>query len=305
MEIAFWGVRGSIPCPGEETVRYGGNTPCVELRLGSRRRLVVIDAGSGIRQLGNQLVAETGGREPLEVDLFFTHTHIDHIIGFPFFAPLYLPGTRIRIFGPAMGDDHPLEQILGGQMSYHYFPVRLNELAAAVTYRELTEVAFALDEETVVTACYLNHPLRCLGYRFECGGRVVCTAYDTEPYRNLFLPPAGDSPADEALAREGERAAEQANQRLEAFFHGADLLIHDAQFTAGEYDATRLGWGHTAVEDAIATARRAGVKRLCLFHHDPGRTDTQLDTLTQRYGRSAGGEDPEIFFAREGLRIEI
>lgn len=304
MEIAFWGVRGSIPCPGEDTVRYGGNTPCVELRLGDRRRLVVIDAGSGIRPFGNRLVAQASG-EPLEVDLFLTHTHIDHIIGFPFFAPLYIPGTRIRIYGPATGDDHSLEMILGAQMSYHYFPVRLSELPAAVTYRELTEGSFALDGETGVTACYLNHPLRCLGYRFECGGRVVCTAYDTEPYRNLFLPAAGESPVDAALTREGERVAEQANQRLEAFFQGADLLIHDAQFTAGEYDATRLGWGHTAVDDAVATARRAGVRKLVLFHHDPGRTDAQLDALTERYGRTAGEGGPEIIIAREGLRIAI
>jgi phosphoribosyl 1,2-cyclic phosphodiesterase len=306
MEIVFWGVRGSIPCPGEETVRYGGNTPCVELRLGSKQRLVIIDAGSGIRQLGHHLVDRNGDREALEVDLFFTHTHIDHIIGFPFFTPLYVPGTRIRIYGPATGGDQSLEMILGGQMSYHYFPIRLNDLAVSITFRELTEgCSLSLDGETVVRACYLNHPLLCLAYRFEFGGRILCTAYDTEPYRNLFLAAPDESSGEETLVREGQRAADEANRRLEAFFQGADLLIYDAQFTAAEYSAKRQGWGHTAIEDAVETARRAGVKRLALFHHDPDRSDAQLDALAALYGRAAGGGWPEIFFAREGMRIDI
>jgi phosphoribosyl 1,2-cyclic phosphodiesterase len=305
MEVVFWGVRGSIPCPGGETVRYGGNTPCVELCFGTPGRRVVIDAGSGIRLLGIEMIEKEGGPVPLEVDLFFTHTHIDHIIGFPFFAPLYIPGTKIRIYGPVTGGDRTLEMILAGQMSYHYFPVRLDELAATVTYSELTEGRFALDGETTVAACYLNHPLLCLAYRFERRGRIVCTAYDTEPYRNLFLPDPGDPAAGEAMRREGEQAAEQANRRLEAFFRGADLLIYDAQFTEAEYEDSRRGWGHTAIEQAIEVARRAEVKRLALFHHDPVRTDAQLDALTALYCRPAREGFPDIFFAREGMRIAI
>lgn len=305
MEVLFWGVRGAIPCPGGETVRYGGNTSCIELNLGEGSRPVVIDAGTGIRRLGHDLMTRRDRGAAPAVDLFLTHTHLDHIIGFPFFAPLYVPGTRIRIFGPATGDAPSLQRILEGQMSYHYFPVRLSELAAEVTYRELTEGTIALDEQTAVTVRYLNHPLLCLAYRFERQGRVVCTAFDTEPYRNLFAPAAGERPEEELLNGEGERAAAKGNRRLEDLYEGADLLIHDAQYTAAEYEESHRGWGHTALEDAIATAIRAGVKKVVLFHHDPERGDAQLDALETRYGRPRSKAGPGICFAREGMRIRV
>jgi phosphoribosyl 1,2-cyclic phosphodiesterase len=305
MEIMFWGVRGSVPCPGRETVKYGGNTACVGVRFGEPRRIIVIDAGSGIRALGNDLAGCTHSGKPVEVDLFFSHTHMDHIMGFPYFNPLYSPGTQLRIYGPATFEEGSLRKVLGEQMSYHYFPVRLADLAAEMVYTELRECRLELGDGVSVTTRYLNHPLACLGYRFEHGGQVLCTAYDTEPFYNLFAREGDDPATGETVCQEGERVAARANDRLEGFFAGADLLIYDTQYTLAEYEASRKGWGHTAIEDAIETGRRARVKRLAFFHHDPDRTDAQLDELTSIYGKSGGGDGMEVFFAREGMRIRI
>ena len=305
IDIKFWGVRGSIPSPGERTVKYGGNTACVELRFRDSQRIIIIDAGSGIRELGDHLLIHDHRRGPVEADLFFTHTHIDHIIGFPFFAPLYVQGTKLRIYGPATYDEDPLEKVIASQMSYHYFPVRLSEVAAEMVYHDLKEGHFDLGDGIEVTTRYLNHPLLCLGYRFEYRGWIVCTAYDTEPFRNLFAEASSSSGSDDRTANEGQIVADRENSRLEEFFTGADLLIYDAQYLQKEYESCRLGWGHTAVEYAIAAARRACVKRLILFHHDPGRTDAEIDALVSVYCRRDHSRGPEILFAREGMQIEI
>jgi phosphoribosyl 1,2-cyclic phosphodiesterase len=305
MDIKFWGVRGSIPSPGKNTVKYGGNTACVELRFRDPQRIIIIDAGSGIRELGDHLLIHHRDRGPVEADLFFTHTHIDHIIGFPFFAPLYVRGTKLRIYGPATYDEDSLEKVIGSQMSYHYFPVRLVEAAAEMVYRDLKEGHFELGDGIEVTTRYLNHPLLCLGYRFEHRGRIVCTVYDTEPFRNLFAETSGSLGSDDRTANEGQIVADRENSRLEEFFAGADLLIYDAQYIQAEYESSRLGWGHTTVEYAIAAARRACVKRLILFHHDPGRTDAEMDALTSVYCRRDPSGGPEVLFAREGMQIEV
>ena len=190
-------------------------------------------------------------------------------------------------------------------MSYHYFPVRLVEVAAEMVYRELKEGHFDLGHGIEVTTRYLNHPLLCLGYRFEHHGRIVCTAYDTEPFRNLFADASGSFCSDDATAHEGQIVADRENSRLEEFFAGADLLIYDAQYLQEEYESSRLGWGHTTVEYAIAAARRAHAKRLVLFHHDPGRTDAEIDALASMYCRRDPSGGPEILFAQEGMQIEI
>lgn len=304
MEITFWGVRGSFPCPGPSTIRYGGNTACLEVRFSGTRRLAVIDAGSGIRELGNDLAKrDDSGGGAVRADLFFSHTHMDHIMGFPYFSPLYVPGTELRIYGPATFEEGSLRKVLGEQMSYHHFPVRLSELPAELAYSELQECSLGLGDGITVTTRYLNHPLSCLGYRFEHAGQVLCTAYDTEPFFNLFAPEGGEPPGDNLVCREGQKAAALANERLEGFFAGADLLIYDTPYTLAEYESSRRGWGHTAIEDAIRNGRRAGVKRLALFHHDPDRTDLQLDELASTYCGSLEGM--EVFFAREGMRVRI
>lgn len=305
MRIKFWGVRGSIPCPGPATVRYGGNTPCLELRFPELdNRLIIIDAGSGIRELGNAMMATDFPKGPIRTELFLTHTHWDHIMGFPFFVPIYLPTTTLSVYGPVSYEGEGLDRVVGGQLTYRYFPVRDAELAAQIKYIDLKEGQRDLGDGIHLTTKYLNHPILCLGYRFEFGGKVLCTAYDTEPYRNLFCTDPADPAYDEAMAHEGDLVAEEQNGLLEGFFAGADLLIHDTQYTEAEYRASKLGWGHSSMEHAVAAATRAGVKRMALFHHDPLRTDDQLDALATSYCTPAGS-GPEIFFAREGMEIEL
>ncbi|MEW6594455.1 MAG: MBL fold metallo-hydrolase [Thermodesulfobacteriota bacterium] len=305
MRVKFWGVRGSIPCPGPATVRYGGNTPCLELRFPDLdNRLIIIDAGSGIRELGNFMMANDLGKGAIRTELFLTHTHWDHIMGFPFFVPIYLPTTSLTVYGPVSYEGEGLDRVVGGQLTYRYFPVRDAELAAQIKYIDLKEGQRDLGGGIRLTTKYLNHPILCLGYRFEFGGKVLCTAYDTEPYRNLFCTDPNDPAYDEAMAHEGDLVAEEQNGLLEKFFAGADLLIHDTQYTEAEYHASKLGWGHSSMEHAVAAASRAGVRRMALFHHDPLRTDDQLDELASRYCTPTGSR-PEIFFAREGMEVEL
>jgi phosphoribosyl 1,2-cyclic phosphodiesterase len=305
MKIKFWGVRGSIPSPGPDFIKYGGNTLCVELRLKGLNRLIIIDAGSGLRLLGNQLMGRQVSAEPLRIDIFLTHTHLDHILGYPFFAPIFQPDTRLTIHGPVTCEEDSLEAVLGGQLSYRYFPVRQAELAANIEYINLKEGSFDLGDGIGLTTKYLNHPLLCLGFRFEYGGKICCTAYDTEPFQNLFITDPHDPAFDANMAHEGLAAARDENRRLEEFFTNADLLIHDAQFTRQEYDASKRGWGHSPIEYAIKSAMRSQVKRLALFHHDPMRTDAQLDALAERHCNSQDKDSSEVFFAREGMQVEL
>ena len=305
MKIKFWGVRGSIPCPGPKTMKYGGNTACIELRFPEINRLIIIDAGSGIRELGNFMMANDFKNGPINTDIFLTHTHWDHIMGFPFFTPIYVPGSTLRVHGPVSFAGDTLEKIVGGQLTYRYFPVRQAELAAKIQYIDLKEGELDLGDGITVTAKYLNHPLLCLGYRFSYQGKIFCTAYDTEPFRNVFCTDPEDPSYNEGMATEGEMVAREQNGILEQFFSGVDLLVHDTQYTQEEYLAKFVGWGHSSFEHAVAAATRARVKALALFHHDPVRTDDQIDALSEKYCVRAGEGATEIFFATEGAEREI
>lgn len=305
MIVKFWGVRGSIPTPGSDTARYGGNTVCIELNFSDIERRIVIDAGSGLRLLGNHLLTVKAAGAALNTDIFLTHTHLDHIIGFPFFAPIFHPETRLRIYGPVTCEDESLETVIGGQLSYRYFPVRQQELAAHIDYVNLAEGCFDLGDDIRLTTKYLNHPLLCLGLRFEYKGKVCCTAYDTEPFQNLFITDARDPAFDAIMAHQGEAAAREENRRLAEFCAGADLLIHDAQYTQQEYEDSRKGWGHSPIGYAINTAMDSEVRRLALFHHDPMRTDAQLDELAKALCDPIKTGDTAVFFAREGMQVEI
>ena len=304
MKIRFWGVRGSIPCPGETTVAYGGNTACIELRVGEEEKLFIIDAGSGIRALGNYLMQNDLPKGPIDTSIFISHTHWDHIMGFPFFVPIFIPSSRIKIYGPVTYEEEGLAEIVGGQLSYRYFPVKHSELAANISYHPMKETSVDLGDGLTLTTKYLNHPILCLGYRFDYKGKSFCTAYDTEPFRNVF-PTDPEAPGyDPIAAEEGERAAAEENEKVLRFFKGADLLIHDTQYTHEEYIDSKLGWGHSTFEYAINSAHKAGVKQLLLFHHDPMRTDTQLDTLIDNYrSRVQGKTEMKIEGAREGMEI--
>ncbi len=288
MFVRFWGTRGSIPKPGPSTVRYGGNTSCVELRSSSGT-LVVLDCGTGALALGQMLVKS--GPAPITGHLLIGHTHWDHIQGFPFFAPLFIPGNEWHIYGPrGIGDS--LRESLAGQMQYAYFPVTLKDLGATIHYHDLVEGTLDVADIRVTTQ-YLNHPALTLGYRLEADGVSVVYSTDHEPH-------AARDAARTKAPLDGEEA------RHVRFLSGADLLIHDAQYTAAEYTAKK-GWGHSTVGYAADTALSAGVRRLALFHHDPMRSDTELDELVVRARERVAKGSPaiEVFAAAEGQVLEL
>ena len=305
MKIKFWGVRGSIPSPGPETVKYGGNTICLEIRFDSPDRLVIIDAGSGIRRLGNHLMSHDipGGLKT--IDIFLTHTHWDHIIGLTSFKPMFIPGMKIRIHGPATFESDSLAKVLGGQFMYRYFPVRLEELESNIEFIELVEDHTDLGNGIRLTTKYLNHPIRCMGYRFEHRGKSVATVFDSEPFVNLFCKDPEKPGYDPEVAREGEITAEEQNRLVEQWLTDTDLVVHDAQYTRQEYKQAMQGWGHYSIEDAIGVASRSRVKKLALIHHDPDRTDRQLDRLAEQFCTSDENSNPHVFFAREDQVLEI
>ncbi len=301
MTFTLWGVRGSIPCPGPTTVKYGGNTLCVEVRYGNNN-LIIIDAGSGIRPLGSSLMKTDFPKGPIEAKILFSHTHWDHIMGFPFFTPIFIPTSKLDIYGPVTFEEDSLDTVIGGQLQYRYFPVTMAELSAQMTYHRLQETDLQFDGLSIRTK-YLNHPITCLGYRFEAEGRVLVTMFDHEPYRNLFASDESDPDFDREAFEEGERVAAEENRHIEEFMTGADVVLHDAQYTQKEYLKGRKGWGHSPMEWAINAASRAGVKKLVILHHDPERTDDQIDELERTYRNLIAAKSGrlELVFGREGM----
>ena len=295
MRVRFWGTRGSIAKPGPATVRYGGNTSCVEVRAGDGT-LIVLDCGTGAHGLGQSLMAAGA---PVRGHLLITHTHWDHIQGFPFFGPLFVPGNDWDVYAPT-GLGRRLEDTLAGQMEYAYFPMTLDQLGATIRYHDVVEGEFGVGGVRVV-ARYLNHPALALGYRLEAAGVSIVYATDHEPH----APPAGVGAISPA-PRAAEPPAHREDQRHREFLAGADLVIHDAQYTQAEY-ANKLGWGHSPAEYAVDAALAAGARRLALFHHDPQRDDDGVDHLVAasraRVAAAAGALD--VLGAAEGLLIEL
>ncbi|HVA24092.1 MAG TPA: response regulator [Chloroflexota bacterium] len=289
MIVHFWGTRGSIAAPGPSTVRYGGNTSCVQITSGDV--LIVLDCGTGLRELGLNLMAASAG--PIEGHLLVTHTHWDHIQGFPFFVPVLAPGNRFTIYS-ARGIEKQLEDIFAGQMDYTYFPLRLAQLQSDVSFVELAEETFSIGH-VEVTGQFLNHTTLTMGYRLSSGGRSVVYATDHEPFGRMR--PAGD-PAG-TFIHEGDR-------RLVSFAAGADVLIIDAQYTEEEYPK-KVGWGHGTVEYAVEIGLAAEVKQLLLFHHDTIRSDQQLAGLEAKARTLVAkrGATMEVLAAAEGLEIAL
>jgi len=284
MDIRFWGTRGSVAKPGPTTLRHGGNTSCVEVR-GDSGTLIVLDCGTGAHGLGQALM-DGGAR--CDGHLMITHTHWDHIQGFPFFAPLFVPGNSWDIYAPgALG--RQLERTLAGQMEYNYFPVTLAQLGATIRFHDLAEGEFTIGDVRV-TAQFLNHPALTLGYRLQCGGNAIVYSVDHEPH--------AANPAARAV---GDPPRHKEDQRHIDFLAGADLVIHDSQYTIAEYPQ-KTGWGHTPAEWAVDYAVAAGVKRLALTHHDPLRDDDAVDRVVEmcRQRARAAGSPIEIFGACEG-----
>lgn len=285
MRVRFWGTRGSIAKPGPGTVRYGGNTSCVEVRTRAGT-LLILDCGTGAHGLGHALEAARTG--PLRGHILITHTHWDHIQGVPFFLPLFVAGNEWDVYAPR-GLRESVRETLAGQMQYTYFPVSLDQFAATVRFHDLVEGSFTIGDVRV-TARYLNHPALTLGYRLEADGVVLVYATDHEPHSRALA--SGDA---SALAGEDRRHVE--------FLTGADLLIHDAQYTAAEY-REKIGWGHSPVGSVVAAARAAGAQRLVLFHHDPLRDDAALDLVVAEARRQAG-PDLEVTAAAEGQALDV
>jgi phosphoribosyl 1,2-cyclic phosphodiesterase/CheY-like chemotaxis protein len=287
MKVRFWGTRGSIATPGEATLRYGGNTSCVEVTSDSGTT-ILIDAGTGANALGKALMEQGRGARG---HILISHTHWDHIQGLPFFAPLFVPGAEWHIYGPRV-IGQSLRDVLAAQMDYAYFPVTLNQFAANVQFHEIVEGGFTVDDVRITTQ-YLNHPALTVGYRIEADGASMVYASDHEPHS----PHAGEGHADEA---------ESGDVGHIEFLRDADLVIHDAQYTAAEFP-TKLGWGHSTIEYAVDVAIAANVGELALYHHDPGRDDAAVDKLIEaaRARVASVGGDLVVTGAAEGSVIEL
>ena len=286
--LKFWGVRGSIPSPGSGTVIFGGNTSCVELRTGGR--IIILDAGSGIRPLGVSLTEEFKDR-PLNVTLLITHTHWDHIQGFPFFIPAYDPKNRVTILGYE-GAKAGLATTLCGQMESPYFPVALDEMPGSIVIEELPDMAFALGS-VKVEACFTNHPGVCVAYKLRTADGTIVFMPDNETKKVACLTNSDGQPVT-GVDSIGE------------FIRGVDVLIMDSQYTAEEY-ATHVNWGHGCVDEVVRKAVEAKVRRLYLFHHDPSHDDRFVSGMLAHAREVALslGSDLVVEAAREGDELVL
>ncbi len=287
MKVRFWGTRGSIATPGPATVRYGGNTSCVEVRSDSGE-VILLDCGTGAHALGQALKEQA---RTCSGHILISHTHWDHIQGLPFFAPLFAPGNEWHIYGPR-GIGQSLQDVLAGQMEYAYFPVALNAFAATVHFHEVVEGGFQIGAVRIATH-YLNHPALTVGYRIEADGATLVYASDHEPH----------SP-DAGCGRSGKE--ETGDIAHIDFIRDADLVIHDAQYTAAEYPA-KVGWGHSSIEYVVDAAIAANVRHVVLFHHDPARSDEAVDELATKARERAedAGAALVVSAAAEGAVLEL
>jgi len=272
--VTFWGVRGSIASPGESTVRYGGNTPCVEMQVGGQR--LIFDGGTGIRVLGQSLLSQM----PTEGHLFFTHSHWDHIQGFPFFTPAFVKGNHFSIYGAIAPDGSCIKQRLNDQMRHPNFPVPLQIMGA-----DLKFVNVHIDEpiqigDIVVENALLNHPGQAIGYRVNWQGHAAAYVTDTEHYPDRL------------------------DENVLLLARNADVLIYDATYTDEEYyapNSSKVGWGHSTWQEAVKVAKAANVKTLVIFHHDPLHDDQFLDQM----GDQVAVAFPNGIMAREGMTLYI
>lgn len=275
-KLKFWGTRGSIPCPGPDTVKYGGNTTCFEITCGSKR--IIIDAGTGIRLLGKKIMIEEGNL--LDADLFFTHTHMDHIQGLPFFAPLYNPVSDVRLHAGHLtaNDEYDLRGIIGTMlMKDPVFPVPSSLIEQACSFKDFfCGHVFELGDGIVIRTGKLNHPNGACGYRIEFQGKAIAICTDTEHY---------DDRIDENVV---------------TLAKDADVMVYDSAYTTEEYPKFK-GWGHSTWEEAIKVAEAAEVKQTFLFHHDPSHGDDKMDQIAKEAAARRDGVRPAV----EGEEITL
>ncbi len=273
--VRFWGVRGSIACSGPRTARYGGNTSSLEMRCDER--VLLFDAGTGLRYLGNSLANSEPASTPLDADLFFTHTHFDHVVGLPFFKPFFKPQNRFRLWAGHLAEGMTLRRVLGEFMMSPLFPVPPQVFRARMEYREFKagDTLHPADGVALRTTP-LNHPDGATGYRVDYAGRSICYLTDTE-----HVPGALD-------------------RNILGLIAGADLVIYDSMYTDAEYE-TYVGWGHSTWQEGVRLCRAAGAKRLAVFHHDPEHDDDMLDGIAAQVAK----ELPGSVVARDGLVIAL
>jgi phosphoribosyl 1,2-cyclic phosphodiesterase len=295
MKFRFWGVRGSIPSPGPRTVRYGGNTTCIEVRTDADT-LIVLDGGTGIFPLAQSLLPTL----PIHANIFITHTHWDHIQGLPFFTPLFIPGNSVCLFGafdPVTGNG--VESVMAEQLQYSYFPIREVEMKAEISYQNLAPGTRVEVGDATVINTLLNHPVVDLGYRIECGGKSLFFTGDHEPHYNIYEP-------EDAGFDDYQQLIMQRQADIDKAMMGVDALIVDCSYTREEHLAKK-GWGHGSFDSAIDMARRVGASRLYCTHHEPTRCDDDLERVfADVMARHASRLDGlEVCLAYEGLEVNL
>jgi phosphoribosyl 1,2-cyclic phosphodiesterase len=302
MRVRFWGVRGSIPVPGRQTNRYGGNTSCVEVRTDDGPR-IIIDAGTGIRRLGKELMHGDFGRGEGTAHLLISHTHWDHIQGMPFFAPLYQKGNHFYVYARQRDDVH-LRAVFQSQTEDPYFPVPFDEVKAEVAFRELIEGARFEIGPIKVSCTRLNHPWIAIAYRLDYQHGSVCYVTDTAPFRDVLLENEfiREARVGEPLAPADAAKLHKMQESLVRMCEGADLVIYDTMFTPEEY-RRMPHWGHSCPDDAIEICKAAGVKQLALFHHSPERADDEIDAILAHYRKVTPRLD--IMAAAEGHELKV
>ncbi|SVC69444.1 uncharacterized protein METZ01_LOCUS322298 [marine metagenome] len=305
MKVRFWGVRGSTPSPGASTIRYGGDTTCIEMKVGTET--IIFDAGSGIRPLGLKLMGEAQG-EAIKIHLFITHTHWDHIQGFPFFVPAFIPNNHIMIYG-ADHEAKTLPELFSGQMEREYFPIPIVAMGAELEFIPISEGTLEIGD-IEVSSMFVNHPSMAFAYRVNYNGHSVVFGGDHEPYNNMLsyskIAYQVDGKQLDIEENGKEKFSKLLDKKLALFCQDADLLIFDTAYTLDLYPQ-REGWGHSYPEYAVQIANMSGIKRLALTHHDPTDTDDKVDAKVEhtRQFIKASKLDIECFAAQAGLELNI
>ena len=272
--VKFWGVRGSVPTPGKDTVKYGGNTSCIEMQVGGKR--LIFDGGTGIRELGKEMMQEM----PVEAYLFFTHYHWDHIQGFPLFTPAFSKGKCFHIYGAIPPEGESMKQHFIDRVLHYNSPIPLKGMQADLQFYELEHGQKMMLHDIEIETGSLNHPNTAMGYRVTWNGRSAVYCSDTEHF------------------------SDRLDEHVVHLARGADVLIYDAMYTDDEYHSSKspkVGWGHSTWQEAIKVAKAAGVKRVVIFHHEPGHSDDFLD----RIGEKAKAVFPMAVMAIEGLVLPV
>ncbi|MCH2206412.1 MAG: MBL fold metallo-hydrolase [Lentisphaerales bacterium] len=300
MEVTFWGVRGSIACPGPETVKYGGNTSCYEVR-NDNGDIVILDAGTGIRKLGMKLMASL----PVTCSILISHTHCDHIQGFPFFIPAFVPGNKIDMYSPKQFEKS-LEAVMIAQMDYSVFPVRVAELSAEINFQNIIEGPFEITGFNVLSQ-YVCHPVTSSGYRVEADGKSMFYTGDHEKFFDQYHLGIKEEDIDPDVKAQMQTIVDAQNARIVQACKDVDLLIIDSMYTNEDYPA-KVGWGHSTIEMNLELAVEANVKNIALSHHDPTRTDEQLDEIfiwARKMLNDLGGKDIILTIAQEGKTLKL